>query len=368
MASKSFQLGKTPRLSFQACMGGLRIQGWDLDEVQLPSTRESEAATVQEADGALVITAGVSGTVNVPPGASVLLQGCVGDVHATNFANLRVERHNGDLSVHQVKQVELETVSGDVQVREAQSVQASTLHGDLRMRRIDGTLAVATVHGDVAAEGTTGQLTLQDITGDVRIREPGGHLEVRNVTGDVALSGNLQTGDYHVEALGDVTLNLEATSDTTLDLEARLGRVACGLKLAELDESAHRLTGKMGQGTAQVRVVAQAGDIRLRPLGADQVRHDMEKERIWAEAHARRAAERAERMAEKARRVSERLAQKAEERASRMHRWQVKWGAPQPERAPTENLENERLAILKMLAEGKVNAEQAEGLLKALEG
>jgi membrane protein involved in colicin uptake len=122
----------------------------------------------------------------------------------------------------------------------------------------------------------------------------------------------------------------------------------------------------MGQGTAQVHVVTPTGDVRLHPLGADQVRHEMEKERIWAEAHARRAAEHAQRMAEKARRVSERLAEKAEERAAKARRWQVKWSTPQ--KTSSESLENERLAILKMLAEGKINAEQAESLLNALEG
>jgi hypothetical protein len=35
--------------------------------------------------------------------------------------------------------------------------------------------------------------------------------------------------------------------------------------------------------------------------------------------------------------------------------------------APAGDLQQERLAVLKMLAEGKINAEQAEALLSALE-
>jgi len=364
MKTKSFQLGETPCLSFRACMGQVRIQSWDLKEVQLLFS--GGEINAQEAEGALAITAAMPDAVNVPPGASVYLQSCVGDVHATDLAALRVERHQGDLSLHHVSRIELTTVHGDVQIREAQSLQVSTLHGDLHIRTLDGDLTIATVHGDILLDGAKGQLTLQDITGDVSVRDPIGHLDVRNVTGDAALSGNLQSGDYHLDALGDVTLGLEPTSDVRLELDARLGRIACGLALLETSESGHELSGKMGQGTAQVHILAHTGDIRLRALGADQVRHDMERERIWAEAHARRAAERAERMAEKARRVSERLAEKAEERAARAHRWQAKWGVAQ--KVTPESTEDERLAILKMLAEGKINAEQAENLLRALEG
>lgn len=365
MRDSNFQLGSSPHLSFHACVGDLRIQSWELEEVQLLFRREGETANVQEADGGLTIAAAMPEVVNVPPGASVLLQGCAGDVHATNLAALHIEQHQGDLSLHHVNRIELTTVHGDVQVHEGQSLQVTTLHGDLQTQAIEESLAVTLVHGDISLQEAKGQLALHGITGDVMIRDPAGHLDLRDVTGDVALSGNLQTGSYSLEALGDVSLHLGPASDVRLELEARLGHIACGLALTETTESAHKLSGKMGQGTAQVQVITHSGDIRLRPLGADQVRHEMEKERIWAEAHAHRAEEHAQRLAEK-----------AEAHAARMRGWQAKWSTPQPgsptpprqEKMSPEALEGERLAILKMLAEGKINTEQAESLLTALEG
>jgi hypothetical protein len=50
----------------------------------------------------------------------------------------------------------------------------------------------------------------------------------------------------------------------------------------------------------------------------------------------------------------------------KMRSWRVKWGGAATA-APNEDLETERLAILKMVAEGKICAEQAEMLLDALE-
>lgn len=389
MREKSFQLGSSPRLSFRACAGDLRIQSWEQEEVQILFRREGEAANVQEAEGELTLDGVMPKAVQVPPGASVHLQRCSGDFDAANVAVVHIEAHQGDLSLNQVNKVELAMVHGDVQVREAQSLQVTTLHGDLRVQNLAESAAIAQVHGDITLKQTQGQLTLENVTGDVVVRNPAAHLDVRNVTGDLTLSGDVQAGEYHLEALGDVSLYLGTESNANLELEARLGRITCGLKLDDSSESANRVTGKIGQGAAHLEAVSNTGDVRLRPLGTDQVRREMEKERIWvevharraeeharrvaerellrAEAHARRSAAHAQRMAEKAHRAQERLAEKAEERATRMKRLQVKLGMLQRGPSP-EALENERLAILKMLAEGKISAEQAESLLDALEG
>jgi len=365
MSEKNFQLGSSPRLSFHACVGDLRVQSWDLDKVQVLFRQEGEATQAEEREGELTIANVMPKAVNVPPGASVFLQGCAGDVHAMGLTALHIEQHQGDVSLHQVQQVELATVYGDAEVRDARTLQVSALHGDVRAQDIAESLAISAVHGDIELKEAHGRLALQDITGDVAMREPAGNLEMRNVTGDAVLSANLQAGDYHLEALGDIVLRLGTASDVQVELEARLGDITYDLALTEIAESAHKFSGKMGQGAAHVRVVAHSGDIRLRALGADQLRHEMERDRIRAQAHAQRDAERAARQAER-----------AEARTAGTRRGQVGWTTPRPgsaapprqEKMPPEKLQAERLTVLKMLAEGKINAEQAETLLDALEG
>jgi DUF4097 and DUF4098 domain-containing protein YvlB len=365
MSDKSYQLGPSPRVSFDTCVGDLRVQGWDREEVQLRFRSEDGVSDAQQVDADLTITGPMPKAANVPAAASVLLRNCAGDVHATGFATLRIEQHQGDLDLQHMDQVDLKTVHGDIQACEVRSLQVAAVHGDLHVQAVAEALAVAGVHGDIVLRAAQGQLAVKDVTGDVVARNPVGQLDVRNVTGDVALSGNIQTGDYHLEALSDVALDLDTASDARLEAEAQLGRIACGLALAETAESAHKLSGKLGQGTAHIQVVTLSGDIRLRPLGADRVRHEMEKERIWTEVHARRAADRARRLAEK-----------AEAHAAKVRRWHLEWQTPAPgaaaprrqERVSPETLQDERLAILKMLAEGKISAEQADSLLSALEG
>lgn len=64
------------------------------------------------------------------------------------------------------------------------------------------------------------------------------------------------------------------------------------------------------------------------------------------------------------------MAEKVQGRSERPVRknqgWQVRW-KKLPTTPELHQLDEERLAVLKMLAEGKINAEQAEALLAALE-
>jgi phytoene/squalene synthetase len=93
----------------------------------------------------------------------------------------------------------------------------------------------------------------------------------------------------------------------------------------------------------------------------------LEEEIARVEECARRAAERAERMADKMRRRGERIEQKARRRAARVATAYRHGTLLRRQCAPAGDLQQERLAVLKMLAEGKINAEQAEALLSALE-
>jgi len=367
MKSKSFQLGKSPRLLFRSCSSDVRIHGWEQELVELSFRNKAKALNVQELEGALEISTTVPLTARVPPGTTVVLESCAGDLHATSFDALHVSKHRGDLSVDNVNRIEVTTGHGDVQVQEAQSLHVTTLCGDLRVRAVRDKVSVAGVHGDISLKQATGQLDLHNITGDLSIRDPEGHVDVHDIDGDLKLGGNLQGGQYDLETTGNVTVYLEPTSNARLHLEAPLGRIVCDLELSGVQESAHRLEGDLGKGTAQVKIVAHNGDIKVRQTRGNNLRHAIERERTRAEARVRREAKRAQRIAEKARRRSERLAQKAQDRATRLDRWHIEWSASRAGVTP-KKLASERLAVLKMLSEGKIGAEQAEALLRALEG
>jgi sRNA-binding protein len=94
--------------------------------------------------------------------------------------------------------------------------------------------------------------------------------------------------------------------------------------------------------------------------------------------YAARQAERARERAEAARQRAQQKAREAERRIqakvnARVGRWGMDWSGtiprpPRPPAPPSEPVsDEERLTILRMLAEKKITAEEAEKLLAALE-
>jgi DUF4097 and DUF4098 domain-containing protein YvlB len=393
MDSHIFELGPNPQLVFRSCAAQLHVEGGSGLEVELRYPERGTAVDARELHGALQISSAVPLNVTAPAGTVAVVESCAGDVRISNLDELRLNKHCGDVSVEQVSRVDIAKVNGDVSVDGPESLQVTTLNGDLRVATVRAKATILGVRGDVLIRDTEGQASLNGITGDVDIQDHAGSMDAREINGDIGFLGSLLGGRCSLEANGHVAIYLEPTANARLELDAPLGQITSKLELSDAEESAHRVTGNLGTGEILLKAVAHNGDIRLgqKPEAAatDEPEAGMsraaeaterEVERALRKAQkreekARRRAERleekarlrAERLEEKARRRSERLAEKAQKRAAHMQRWRVKWGAPQAERS-ANNVEEERLVVLRMLAEGKVNAEQAEALLEAMEG
>jgi hypothetical protein len=377
MTTSSFDLGPNPHLVFRSCVGDLRIRAWGENQVQLWLDQEPETGDVQEAEGALEVSTTGPVTAQVPAETTVVVKGSVGDLHVTGLSKLSVTDHRGDLTATSCGRLELATLHGDVRVRDSQYLDVQSLNGDLRVGAAQGEARVAGVRGDVSLRGLSGQVSAFNITGSLAIYHVDGRLDVHDVDGDIQLKATLQSGHYAIQTNGDVALYLGPQSNVHVELEAAAGRISSTAQLQNVKEAPDRLTGDLGEGAAQLTVAAASGNIRLHQAKVGDLQEEIERESARAEAYARREAERAQRMADKMRRKGERLAEKARRRSERAARkarkhaakardWRVEWSVRGTSGA-ADNLEQERLAVLRMLGEGTINAEQAEALLQALE-
>jgi len=365
MEDMDFQLGPNPQILFRACADDIRIHGGDQLQVRLLSRKDTQLVQVQQGENTLEVSAPVAVTAIVPAGARVVLQNCAGDIRGTAFQSLSVQEHRGDLALYDIGSVELVNLRGDVQLRASQSLRVTGFRGDLEARIVREEIDVADVHGDISLRGVRGRLALKGIDGDVLVLDPEGQLDISGMNGDLEFRADLHRGQYNLETNGDIEISLEPESDARLDLEAQHGRVHCAIPLVDAQTSARSVSGHLGSDGAQLKAIASQ-DIQVRALRGEDLREEMERERAHAEAFARREVAHALRMAEKAHRVSERLSQKAQDRAERLRHWQSRWSTL-PRRATSQDLEGERLTVLKMLAEHKIDADQAEALLRALE-
>jgi hypothetical protein len=363
--TRTISAGKTPKIKIDAIDGDLSVVGWDAQEI-LVKTDEDELTLEQDGDE--------------------ITFSCTDDVslRVPREASLFILRVGGDAALRGVTgNVEIKEIDNDLSIREAGTVAIDTVRSDFSLRGAKGHLYVKNAGGDVSIRDVEGSVTLDSVADDLALRGARGNIRV-NVGEDVVVYLEPKVdGEYIIAAGDDILLVLKPNANATLTMHG--DDIDVDWPGIERGEDVTERVLVLGDGSAKITLNA-GGDIRVtNDAEAGNSAEDFGNfagmnfdwsgfgERIsrQVEQATARAAKRAE---EAARRV-----ERHAERHARRWRGNVKvggWnydfspkGTPTPPTPPSEPVaEEERMAILKMLAEKKITAEQAEQLLNALEG
>ena len=416
MNTRKLAVSAQVRVHLDNCQGDLVLRGGDEPELKIQSQEALAEGIVQQSGDTVHLSELPKCRLFVPRQAVVVIGQVAGDLRADGLASLEVDHVGGDLRVkggtihaRQVQgdftanelagNVTLDAASGDVSLREVTGDAVIHLAGgDLRVRQIGGALRVDEVQENVSARNLTGVLELGHVGGDVVLVNLRGGVETQQVDGEVVLKSELASGTrYNIQARGDVVLKLPLQTSARLVLEAPSGEITSTVPLDIEEEIVGRLVGTLGGADkrADVFLHTTGGSITLRPLTvfedrtAEQASLGFDPETIaeLVQTHVaaslgtsdvdefvRREAERALQRAERARAKAERAAERAQRHIERQaekaaKRWRVSWRGKRsvPRRAAEPVTEAEHLAVLKMLEEGKITAEEASKLLEALE-
>jgi hypothetical protein len=432
MYQKRITTSESPRVEVTACQGDLVVTTWDNTEVLIEvdseevltvEEREGAVALATNRDCSLTIPAGAS-LIVVQAQGNLSIQGVGGTVEVATL--------QGDAQLQGgAASVSLSTVQGDLNVeRWTAAFNAGTVQGDARVRQVNGPVDLGTVGGDLSAEEIKGPLSARSVAGDAYLRQLNGMLylsdvgadlvgrawtagaDVAQVGGDASLK-TVFTGPftYEIQARGNVVAKALPGSNATFTLQAAKGRLMAKGLTGEMTEEG-QWQAVTGDGEAQVTLTSTNGNVLLKAVGEGD--EDQERVaftfaadfgRIGAEAGmaaqelasriqqrvadrlakidfetiARREAEKARRQAEREAAKAQRLAEKARRKAERAQRraqkkmkWHFEWdaghGSQRTAGRSQASSDEERLAVLKMLAEGKISTQEAETLLQALEG
>ncbi len=374
--SKIISAGKSPRIRIDAVDGDFSVVGWDGEDILIKAD-EDELTLKQNGDQVLLsCTDDVS--LRIPKDASLFIQRVGGD------AALRGVTGN----------IEIKEIDNDLSIREAGFVSIDTIQADFNLRGAKGNLYVKNVGGDVSLRDVEGNVTLDSVADDLALRGARGNVKV-NVGEDVVVYLEPKAdGEYSITAGDDILLVLKPNASVTLTMQA--DEIDIDWPGIENQEDVTQRVLVLGDGSAKITLSA-GGDIRVtndaragesaEEFGnfaglnfdwsgfGERISRQVERATGQAARRTEEAVRRAERLAGEAARRAERHA----ERQARHWRGNVKmgrwnWdlsqkGVPTPPSPPSEPVaEEERMAILKMLAEKKITAEQAEQLLNALEG
>jgi hypothetical protein len=370
--SKQLTVGPEPNIKIELVEGDMRLVGWDNDEILVRV--DDDAVTLQQNGDEVNITCQDDLSINVPKNSKV--------------QTLTV---NGDMSVRGlIGDFEADLVNGDVAMRDAGKVTLSAVESDFSLRGAQGDVRVKSVGGDASLRGVNGSLTLDSVSDDLAIRGVGGNLKV-DVEADVVIHLEPKPDqEYSVVAGDDIMLVLPIDASATLTLSA--DRISINLPGVERDKATTQEV-TLGDGSAKINLDAGSRILVSTSEGAAESADEFgnfaglmfdwgswgrEIGEYWGnfgremgERMSHRAQETAHRAEHKAQEVARRAERKAR-RAARRHSAKMKWtvdfdNIPKaPKREPVS--EEERMTILRMLAEKKISAEEAEQLLSALEG
>jgi hypothetical protein len=387
------------------------------EEVLTVEEREGAVALVANSDCSLTVPADASLAVIQAKG-NLAVQGARGSVEVTTVqGDAQLQDGTGSAS--------LSTVQGDLTAeRWTAAVSVGTVQGDARVQQVDGPVEFGTVGGDLLAEEINGPLSARSVAGDAYLRQLNGMLylsdvgadmagrawtagaDVAQVGGDVSLKTVLAGPfTYDIQARGNLVVKALPGSNATFTLQTPKGQTRAKGLAGEMTEEG-QWNAVIGSGEAQVTLTSTHGNVLLKTgaeededqerdafaslaadlgrLGAEagvaaqelawriQQRVADKLSRIDFEAIARREAERArrhaeretaraQRMAEKARRKAERAQQKAQKKVMWHMEWDTGHGKRRTARRRQAASEEERLAVLRMLAEGKISTQALEG-------
>ena len=368
--SKTISAGRSPKIKLDSVGGDLSLVGWEGDDILLKA--DEEALSVNHTGDEVQLSCGDDLSMRVPKGASVVINSISGD------ASIR-----GVLGG-----IELKEITGDLSVRDVNTVAIDTVHADFSLRGAKGSLSVRKAEGDVSVRDVEGSVSLDSISDDLALRDVRGSVSA-NVGEDVVLYLNPQPGNaYAVNAGDDILLVMPTKANATLTLSA--DEIDIDWEGVENDEDATSRVLTLGDGSVAITLSA-GGDIRISDrsdagesaedfgnfagMGMDwsgfgeRISRRVENVTARAQRKADEVLRRAEQSLREKARDAERKSRRGAKAVLSVGRWN--WdisskGVPMPSKQQAS--EEERMAILKMLQEKKITAEQAEKLLAALEG
>jgi hypothetical protein len=381
MLKKTLQVGSASRVRVTAAPGDLRVAGWDHEEVSartdgdmLDLLLDNDEVTVA-CDGDLIL--------NIPRRLALDLESVSGDADVRELpSGVAIREVEGDLALRMVGASVIGAVMGDMEARESGPLTVDDLRSDLSVRGGRGDLSVKLVDGDVSLHEMQGNVKLESVTGDLYVRGVNGNMDVHVEEDAVLYLQPAEGRAVNVSAEGDILLHMSARVNAALTLSAGdADDIRVEMPGVPKRDGSNPRSVVLGNGGAAINLKAE-GDVMVTSresewasaaefdFGGSWPLPDDFSERI--NRRVQEATSRAQRHAEAAVRRAEENARRVEENMRRQHgrRFSFNWsGGRTPPAPPVEPVsDEERMAILKMLQDKKITAEDAEKLLSALEG
>jgi hypothetical protein len=328
------------------------------------------------------------------------------DLIVPRSARVRVEKAGGSAFMQDLGALEIQKVGGDLSMQRVGPVEIGKVGGTLTVRAVNGPFHVQKVGGDLLARELSGPVVADTVGGEIDVQAADGENLAMRAGGDltVYLTRSLPQM-VELRSGGNGTLYLPSEASARFELDSGNENIEVRIDQGEThmqEEIEHRrYEFRLGEGEGKVEMRA-GGDVLVSDetrepssLGGEFERletswqnarenrarygwpghFDPERSADWADMISRRAQEAARRAEQRAQNVARRVEEQTRRTVDREVRragqgFSFNFDAPIPPAPPKASpvTEKERMLVLQMLQENKISVEQAEALLRALEG
>lgn len=405
MAKGNLPITDIDQLEITSVGGNLYLTGWAKDEIQIKDLSSEDQHQVNK--GRLEIQFPHDGVLHIPHNLPV-----------------EIKSVNGDAVVKEIgSEMKISSVNGDLKVRDIGSVMIEAVNGDLIAKRVQGDLNAKSVSGDAIIDDIKGQVGLSSVQGDLLIEKMGGGVEAK-AAGDGTLDFSpVPWQAYRVDVDGNLSFSLPEDCNADLTIKSEAGDISVILGDLDIKSTKKELNQRLGEGGTAI-LLSAGGSVFLSgddfdlmtgfklnlddfkdftadfaSQTSDQIKDnmvdlefelrasmaDLEKSLeeigiseenlkeigLKIEESSKMAAEKAEIAALKAQaRVEKKIAQarrKALKAQAKVKEFDLGDFLEETRGKKAVN-DSERMLILEMLQEKKISPDEAEELLKALEG
>jgi len=405
MAQHTISIEDISQLVITNVGGSLYLTGWNREEIRVKDPSEQDS--INKEKGNVQISFPNDGIVHLPHHLPVLIESVGKDVVIKGIGSpLQISSVGGDLTLSDVSPTTVQSVGGDVFAK-----------------RIQGDLVIENVGKDCLVDNVKGQLSLQHVGKDIQIEKVAGGIEaLAGGDGQINFSP-VPWQAYQINTGGDLSVALP--EDSNADLTIKSSKEDITLSLGDIDEKVQEgeLIKQVGEGGPAIMLTAggkvfvssdmyswlsplrmnaeELGNIAIdfSDQTAEQLKdhlshveedlretfsnlgdsldsiglseETLKQIKIQIEESGLLTAQKAELAAIKAQARIEKSIAKAQLKARDLKRKTREFDLGKFLETQTEKKsvsDGERILILNMLQEKKISPEEADDLLKALEG
>lgn len=321
----------------------------------------TEGSFVVERAGRVTAVGAIEGDVRITSAASARLDRVEGDVRLNDVADVQLDNADGDVEINgAVERCTVDHVDGDLRVRDcgtltignaggdvtvvrARGLQIEDVGGDCSLMLDEGSASINDVGGDLSARLKTGALHVGTVQGDASVEGGYGDIKLPSIEGDLQLRLTVTEADYRARVEGDATVALPESADLRVEARARNG--ISGLHQVSGRKRVDSISTVVGSGRGSLEIDVE-NELSMRGAGASRLAASM----------------RAGQPARPAVVIGSGPMQSSAPATGATTRLRTEDAA-----VAVEPAADERMTILRMLSEGKLDVEEAERLLNAVD-